>query len=201
MTRLSRACRDKFRRRGAGQLIASQGKDFHRHKALPMSTETKQRGIAEKSADTITIEHRLRKLSVDEIVTYDELSTLLGRDVRTHCSGNMQTARKELEKDALFFGTVRGKGIVRLSNDGAVESSKSHLVRARRATTRGLRKLACVPFEQLSDKAKKSHLVTSAQLGAMNLFAKSSSARKIEQKTNGSEQPVPIGETLKLFGG
>lgn len=157
------------------------------------------RGIQEKSADTLVIENRLRKAEVGEIVTYDDLSTLLGRDVRKFCYGNIQTARKTLMGEQVFFDVVAGEGLKRLTMEEACDVSAAYVNRAKSAANRGLRHLQNVEFKELSDDGKRKHLATSAQLGAVRLFSSSKSAKVIESKVNGSAEPIPLGETLKLF--
>ena len=162
--------------------------------------ETK-RGIAEKSTDTLIVEHRLRSAEIGDVVSYAELSKLLGRDVREHCRGSIGTARKTLISESVFFSTISGEGLKRLNGEEAVNSSDSFVARARSATRRGLNLLRHVQFAELSEDAKQKHLATSSQLGAMHLFSSSKAARKIETRVKAAGTEIPIGETLKLFGG
>jgi hypothetical protein len=58
-----------------------------------------------------------------------------------------------------------------------------------------------VPFDGLSDEGKKKHMVTSAQLGAIDLFSSGKAVKKLETAVTDSSHKLAIGETLKLFGG
>ena len=160
-----------------------------------------RKGIQAKSADTSIIENRLRNTKPGDLVTYDELSTLLGRDVLEHCRGNVGSARRTLIKESIFFDCVSKEGYKRLDNNEAVNASEHYTTRAKRAARRGLNHLANVPFDGLSDEAKKKHLTTSAQLGAIDLFGSSKAAHKIETVIKDTSHQIAIGETLKLFGG
>lgn len=163
-------------------------------------TEIKKRGIQEKSNDTLVIENRLRTSSVGELVTYDDLSKLLGRDVRVHCIGNLTTARRVLRDEKIFFVTVRGDGVRRISQEEAVNCLPDHSIkRAKSAARQGIKCLRNIEYDQLSEDGKKKHLSSSAQLGAIELFSSAKATKKIEGKVGDS--PIPIGETLKLFGG
>ena len=160
----------------------------------------KKTGIQEKSADTKVVEHRLRNTTVGEIVTYAELSKLLGRDVREYCKSNVQSARRSLVNESIFFDCVANEGFKRLNNEEAVLASDHYRTRARKAARRGLTHLVHVPFDQLSDESKKKHLAMSAQLGAIDLFSSTKSARRIETAVAETKTTMAIGETLKLFG-
>lgn len=160
---------------------------------------TTKRGIQAKSSDTLILENRLRKTEVGELVTYDELSKLLGRDVRKFCVSYLKTARHTLVGESIFFDCVTNEGFKRLSNDEAALAADYYRTRIISTTNRGIRHLKNVPFDNLSDEAKKKHLTSSAQLGAIQLFSSSKSTKKIEAAV--SNTPMATGELLKLFGG
>ena len=159
------------------------------------------KGIQEKSADTKVIEHRLRNTAEGDIVTYAELSKLLGRDVREYCQSNVQSARRALIGESIFFDCVSGEGYKRLNNEEAVAVSDHYRIRARKAARRGLTHLVNVPFDGLTDESKRKHLAMSAQLGAIELFSSTKSAKRIETAVSETKTTMAIGETLKLFGG
>ena len=158
-----------------------------------------RKGIQEKSHDTLIVENRLRNSKEGELIEYGELSKLLGRDVREHCHGSMMTARKALVNESIFFDTIAGKGLKRLTNEEACKAAEHYVTRSRNAAAKGIKHLKHVPFDQLSEDGKKKHLTTSAQLGAVQLFASPKAAKKIEAKTVSVQ--LAIGDTLKLFGG
>ena len=160
------------------------------------------KGIQEKSADTIIVENRLRNTQPGDLVTYNELSTLLGRDVREFCIGYVQTARKTLIGESVFFDTVKSEGYLRLDVEQSCKVVSSYITRAKKTAGRGLRHLAHVEFAKLSDDGKRHHLTSSAQLGAMKLFSSGKAAKRIgTQVTPDMATTLAIGETLKLFGG
>lgn len=158
------------------------------------------KGIREKSADTSILENRLRNTSPGDVIPYTELSTILGRDVREFCRGNLATARKTLVEEKIHFDVIFGEGLKRLDGDGAVNAGGSFVGKARRAASKGMKILQNIEFDELSPESRKSHLTKSAQLGAIKLFGSSKSSKKIESKVTG-DSPLAIGETLKLFGG
>lgn len=154
-----------------------------------------------KSADTSVIENRLRKTQPGDIVTYAELSVLLGRDAIEHCRSNIASARHTLVKESIFFDCVTNEGYRRLNAEEAVTASDHYRTRARKAARRGLLHLQNVPFDGLTDESKKKHNTMAAQLGAIELFSSTKANKKIEAAVTDASHKMAIGETLKLFGG
>lgn len=155
------------------------------------------KSIPEKSDDTRRIEARLRDARIDEVVTYDELSRIIGRDVRNHCMNNIYSARRILMKENMHFGTVIGEGIKRLSPDDSVKSAQLCTKRAKNAARKGIKTLKHIEYSELSEEAKKVHLVESTKLVAMELFGSEKATKRIEGKID--KDTLPLGETLKLF--
>jgi hypothetical protein len=162
---------------------------------------TTKKGIQAKSADTSIIENRFRNTQPGDVVTYDELSKLLGRSVIEFGRGNVAAARRTLIKESIFFDCVAKEGYRRLNNEEAVSASEHYRSRSRKAARRGMVHLQHVPFEGLTEEAKRKHLLVSAQLGAIDLFSSSSAAKKLESAVKDTSHKLAIGETLKLFGG
>lgn len=157
--------------------------------------------IPEKSTDTLTIEACLRELAIGEVVTYDQLSEKLGRDVRQHCTGNLQTARRTvLKEDKIITEVVRGEGIKRIDDATCVSTAPTVFKRMRGLANRQSDRLKAVEFNALDEESKRKHLVVSAQLGAIHLMSTSNSTKKIEAKVEGNSQAtIPVGKVLELF--
>lgn len=162
---------------------------------------TKPKGIQAKSADTLIIENRLRKTQEGEIVTYDELTKLLGRNVVMFCRGNVGTARHALIEESIFFDCIPNEGYKRLTLSEATASSEDFRRRARKTIRRGIRHLRHIPLDQLSDEDKMKHMSSAVQFETMELFSSTKAANRIETAVKDSSHKMAIGETLKLFGG
>lgn len=158
-------------------------------------------GVQLKSADTKIIEHRLRSTSPGDVVTYDEMSVLLGRDVREFCYGNIQTAIRTLIKESIFFDCVVGKGYKRLNEAESVAALEHYRVKARRAVRRGIVHLQHIEADKLSEQDKMKYFAMGTQLQAMELFSSSKATNRIESAVKDVSKQMAIGETLKLFGG
>jgi hypothetical protein len=156
----------------------------------------------ELSADAKILRSLLEGASVGDTITYDMMSKAIGRDVREHSRSALGTARQGVLRDkGIVFGTEPGVGFIRLTDEEIVKSTESDRKRLQRTAKRSLKKLSVVNFAALSEEQKRSHIVASAQIGAVSMFSTASSAKKIESKVSGSTGSLPIGETLKLFGG
>ena len=153
----------------------------------------------EKSADTKIIETVLKEAKVGEVITYDAMSKALGRDVRSHAQGAMQTARKTMLDGGIVFGTERNVGLIRLNDVQIVDSTEDDRKRVQRIGKRSLKKLGSVKFELLENDQKRRHTTMAAQLGAIAMFASKSSTTKIESHVKPTAETLAIGETLGLF--
>lgn len=153
----------------------------------------------QKSADTKVLESLLKEAKVGDVVSYEAMSRALGRDVRQHAIGAMQSARRAMLAEGVVFGTQTNVGLVRLNDKEIVESTESDRRKMKRASNRSLRKLSVVKFEALTEDDKRKHTTMAAQMGAISMFASKSSTRKIEEKVTPKSETLAIGETLKMF--
>jgi hypothetical protein len=154
----------------------------------------------EKANDTIVLENVLTDAAVGDLITYDQMSSAIGRDVREHALPSLRSARRALIKSkGVVFGVEHGVGYRRLNDVEIVESSVSDRNRIRRAANRSLNKLKVVKFDGLDETGKRNHIAASAQLGAVAMFASNAACKKIESKVETSKSVIAIGETLKMF--
>ena len=155
----------------------------------------------EKSADTKILISVLGEAAVGQIITYEQMSKAIGRDVRQFAFNAMRSARLALLRDKQYvFGVETRVGLKRLDDSQIVDASESDRRRLKRTANRAISKLAVVKYEALSDEKKKQHTVASAQMGAIAMFSGKSASNKIASNVNASKEQLAIGETLKLFG-
>lgn len=152
----------------------------------------------EKSADTLIIENRLRNSQPGELVTYDDLTRLLGRDVRTSCYGNLRRALHNLERDHIVFLTVRAEGVKRANDTEAAESADSFRQAAHRANRRMVKRICAVKdFESLPKETKQRALTLQTIAGIVDLATSSKGVAKVNKVIENSA--LPVGKTLDLF--
>ena len=155
----------------------------------------------EKSNDTKILESLLSEASVGDLVTYEQLSAAIGRDVRVFARGALRSARDILLRSKrMVFGVEINEGLRRLNDEQVVDSTERDRRHMKRTATRVIRKLSTVEFDKLSDIRKRQHVVASAQFGAIEMFATANARKKIESKVDNSKTRLAIGETLKMFG-
>lgn len=152
-----------------------------------------------KSLETSQIEKRLRESEFGETVTYEELSRILGRDVRKWCRHNLQSARKILSAEGTEFGVVLNVGLKRLTPNEVVETNAVFTEKVRRTTKRGLKRLSHVVLDDLDDEHKQRLNSQAAYLQFLN-FASTPKATKAIEQASTPDDRLNIGETMKLFG-
>lgn len=160
------------------------------------------KSIPELSLDTRLIYDRLVQAKVDETVGYGELTTLIGRDVRTSARHLLTSAMHRAEsQDDMVFACVWGVGVKRLTDREIVGVGDQALSRSRRAARRGARKLSKVrDFSTLSDSEKITHNARLSVLSAIESIASGSAMRKVEKRVSETMQTLPLAKTLALFG-
>ena len=152
------------------------------------------------SADAKIIRSVLAEASVGDLVSYETLSKAIGRDVREHASGAMQTAlRSILKEDGKVFGNVRREGYKRLADNEIVDTSESSRKRILKESKKAIRRLSCVSFDGLDDDKKRQHTAAAAQFGALAHFGGKTAGKKIEAAVEKGKKEMAIGETLRLF--
>ena len=151
-----------------------------------------------KSNDTARLESLLREAAEGEVVTYEQMTAAIGRNVREHAQGSLVSARRIVGRDGIHTAAVPSEGIRRLTPAECVGKAKGHVGRARRAAIRSRQTIETTDFERLEDSAKAEALAVAAQAGAIELFGSRPAARKLLNKTQGNES-LSLGQTLELF--
>jgi len=158
--------------------------------------------IHEKSNETRIVENVLAEAAIGQIVSYDQLTKAIGKPILLHRSVIASARRSLLRTNKLVFGCVFGVGLRRLNDEQVVDTIDGDRLRLRRLSTRSLDKLATVNFSALPADAQTRHVVASAQLGAIAMFATRRSRNQIESKVIAEAgKALSINDTLLLFGG
>ena len=155
----------------------------------------------EKSADTKVLESVLAEAEVGQLITYEEMSKAIGRDVREFALPSLRSARQGLLKThRMVFGVEWNGGYRRLDDSQIVDTTESDRKRMKRLANRSIAKLSVVAFESLPADKQRQHTVASAQMGAIAMFSGKNATKKITEKVNEGKKTLAIGETLKMFG-
>jgi hypothetical protein len=154
------------------------------------------------SIEATMLYRRLSKLTEGEEISYTELSVVAGRNVQTAAYGALKTAREMCRREnRIIIGTVKNVGLKRLSNEEIPDSAKTHISRIRKQAKIGFAKLACTDLERLPDSGKLAYYAAESNLGALALFSKPASAKRIEDKVCALHEALPVGRVMDLFKG
>lgn len=151
-----------------------------------------------KAQDSSLLESALRKIEVGATISYNDLSTLLGKRVPDECRSNLASARRILGKENIWFDVEPGVGLKRLDSRGISNAVEGRIQRSRRHARKSLKMTQSIVLEDLDDNSRRKAIAQISQLQAIELFASTKSQGKIAGKTSSCE-PLSIGNTLKLF--
>jgi hypothetical protein len=154
--------------------------------------------IFEKSDDTKILTEHLSGAQVGEIVPYAELSRVVGKSLSGFRSALASARRQVLKEKGFVFGTEKGVGIRRLSNEEIIAASTSDRHAIRRKARRSLQKLGTVEYAAL-DATKQIALTAVAAVFHATAEMNRDSSMKLIQAAAGSSQQLPIRETLQAL--
>lgn len=164
------------------------------------SITMKKRSLQELSELSKKVYFRLVTVPTNEMVTYFELSKLIGRNVQKEGRFHLDTARKmAMRDDKIVFGTVRNEGVKRLDDVAVVETGQGSVTKVRRACHRGVRVVTTANYSQLPNEMKHKRNMYVSVLGALEMATKAPNMRRLEQKVTTSECTLSIGRTLDAF--
>lgn len=154
-----------------------------------------------KSKDTVILIDVLSKAIVGQTVTYNEMSTAIGRDVQEYARSSLDSALQGCLKLGVVLENIRDVGYKRIGDKEIVDASDGARKSVNKKVSRCLKKLSIAKYENLDAEGKRKHVAMSAVMGTLQLFSTKSAAKKIEKRVSESTDVLPVGETLKLFGG
>jgi len=158
------------------------------------------RHIASKSIETQLLEDRLEAAD-SMLITYDELSALIGRDVRKQGYPSLCSARRILLNRGSNFVTVVGKGIRRATPRDCLDDAtkaRKHLGRAVRTAKKKLFSMGEDGYKGLSEQEQLRHNVEASILAIVGEASKTSTRKKIEARASTQGQ-LPTEEALKAL--
>lgn len=151
------------------------------------------------SVDTLALHKRLMSAQVGEIVSYAELSDLIGRSVQRVAYAALASARRRAEAEGSEFGTVIKIGLERLDENRAVEKALRGLGRIRKLSRRELRRLSRRQFDQLDSAHQVSHNTGMAAFSVFQHMTSRGKLEQLEQAVARTQQALPLAKTLEIF--
>lgn len=154
----------------------------------------------EPSADRSILVLMFEKASMGDVITYVAMSKELGRDVRTFAFGALRSAKHYVQREnRIVFATIAKVGIQRIDDCEIVTSMESDRRKMAKASTRSLSKLGCADYNKLTPEKKREHTTAAAQVGAIAMFSKQATTKKISAAVTDGMNQLAIGDTLKMF--
>lgn len=160
------------------------------------------KSIPELSSDTRVIASRLCKLEPGQVISYDELNTLIAGNVRNGKAHNLHSARRVISREhGIATGTVRGVGVKRLMPGELPSIGDEACQRARRTARRGVKRLIEAASKTTMDQTTSTMLHARVSLlGAIAHAGSTSGIKRVEQElANTKSGELPVSRTLALF--
>lgn len=153
------------------------------------------------SIDVATIYKRLSMLAIGEVATYEELSAIIGRDVRDKAGWIVSNARRKcLNDDQIVLGVVTKIGLKRLSDAEIVETGQDVVSRIHNMTVKGARRLAAVKSYDALPKDKQNQFNTYTSLiGVLGHFTRAKQVNKVSEAAQKSSGQLPLAKMLEAF--
>lgn len=159
-----------------------------------------KRAIAERSAEANILIKRLKKLTIGELVGYDELSHLISGDVQTKHRYLLETARRALlNEDRVVIECVWGEGVKRLENEAIPAIGAQARGRIHRISKKAAKKMTCADFDKLSNEQKLEWNTNMSLMGVLAMVTKTSKILQLKAAVTAIEDRLPLNKTLELF--
>jgi hypothetical protein len=155
------------------------------------------------SLDARMLYERLQKTGVGDVIEYEELTSVIGKDVRNGARRFLDTARnRALNSDHMVFGTIIGVGIKRLSDVDIVSTGEYTRRRIRRMSGRAIKTLTAVrDFNSLPNDAKIRHNTFVSLYSAISHASSNPSVKRIEAQVSESNSKLALIRTLEALKG
>lgn len=168
-------------------------------KGVNMEVVNKKPTLFQLNIDTQCLFELLSKAQVGDVITYEEMDNLLGKNIRIHRS-LLASARRKARKDAgVEFGTIPKVGIKRLNSSEISDTAKCFFSRMNRATKRQANVLRNAKYEELDNAEKVKHNANLSLLGAVSIITNNRNFEKLSSQVEKASSVLPIAKTLELF--
>jgi len=162
-----------------------------------------KKSMPELSVDSQTLIHRLEKqveANDHSLISYNELTELIDRDVQNGARGNLQTARNHiLNEYKRLFVVVRSEGIQLAGNDGVVAQVKGRVKKIRGQARRTAKESMAADFDTMPPEQRQEFLAAQSNAGTIALMTKPSAVKKLEARVAGAANALPTAKVLDFF--
>lgn len=160
----------------------------------------RKKTVSEISIDTQLIINRLTETKEGDVVSYEELSQLVGRDVRTIAKGCTRTARKRLLKSQIHFDCIVNVGFKRCNDKEKVHCGGAYIGKARRACRRGIQVTASVMnYDAMSKEDQVQHNMQLSIFQTLRSLSTSQKQKAVSERVEQGHQRLSLAGTLKAI--
>jgi hypothetical protein len=150
--------------------------------------------------DTNRIIQSFLDAEVGEVITYDELSDLVGYDIQKKRGALSQAQTRLLNHHGIVFSCMRNVGMKRITAEENVHSTDAYLTSIRNKSYKKMKELGCVDnFDELSTKNQHKHNTAMSVFGLLNSVSQRRAFKKIESKIVKAGDVLPPLKTMELF--
>lgn len=154
----------------------------------------------ERSANTAMIYQRIGQMQIGDLLTYKELSDILGEPV-DGSNSHLQSARDmAVRYDGIVLENVRTVGYKRLSDTGIVHDTDRDMKSIGRKAKKATRKLESADYAALPLNEKHKFNVRSSILGVLRAASSRRREKRIMNKTEPDQKLLQSETTGFLFG-
>lgn len=142
------------------------------------------------SSDSKALAQELAKAATGDVMTYADLSAIVGRDVQEAARSALNTARHVVQREhRIVFDVVIGVGLRRLESSEIVDLSDKARDRTRSIARRISKKLTCVEYDELPREKQTKHNAALSMFGLMKELASDGAQKRIEHKVENAALP------------
>jgi|OM-RGC.v1.021544250 hypothetical protein len=135
----------------------------------------------------------------DRVYTFQELSDVAGVDVKAKRYILRSAQERARKRVGIEHGPVNGEGIKLLAPREIVDKGEHSRQAVRRKSTRALRSLACVQYDELAPEDQIRHNMLACTFGMFRLVTSRESTQRIEGAVAAEGSQIDFKKTLRLF--
>jgi len=152
------------------------------------------------SIDVRTLCHAFAETKIGDILTYQQLSELISKDVQTEARAILVSARRITQRELGYvFGTIHGHGLKRLSDVEIVQTGSETIVKIRHASRRGAERIAAAAPEKLPIESRTQQNLYLSVLAMVHSAMTEKRLKKLEERVAQAESRLPLDKTLDAF--
>lgn len=154
----------------------------------------------EASSDTRFMAQLLATAKPGDTISYAQLSTAIGRDVRKHARSALHSALRMQLTNGRVFEAIQNEGYRRLTDEEILRTQAVKcLTHIRKTTHKTARKGQTVDYGALSNSDKVTHNTQLSMLGAVSQMAKPSAMLTVQKAVKEKQSELAVGDVLRLM--